>query len=318
MKDYYTILGVSRNATEQDIKQAYRRLARKYHPDVNPGNRVAEAHFKEINEAHEVLSDREKRAQYDRFGNSWRRYQQANPYGRGAEERNPFRRAAGANRGTSRPQNPDPFMDFFDAIFGSLNPDGHGQSGHTGSDSYAGVGSPGQDVERTVDITLEEAFHGTQRSIRTVTPDGVTRKIVARIPPGADTGTRIRISGEGSPGSFGGKRGDLLLVTRVLAHTKFERSGHDLATILPADIYTLLLGGAIKLTTITGQTIALTIHPNTPNGKIFRLSRQGMPHLNQTHERGDLYVTVMAELPTTLSSRERELFEELRRIRSPS
>jgi curved DNA-binding protein len=288
MKDYYQILGVSRGASDQEIKQSYRKLARKYHPDINPGDKQAEAHFKEINEAYETLSDKEKREKYDRFGSDWKRYEQAGPgvdYGNGTD-----------------------FSDIFESFFGAGRPNRSG-----GPNGSFNMRMDGQDVEQQVDITLDEAFAGTQRSIQFSNPNGTPRTITVKIPAGSDTGGRVRVTGEGAPGLNGGARGDLILVVRVLPHARFERKGSDLHVTVDSPMYTLLLGGQAQVPTLSGKTITLTIPPQTQNGRTFRLSGQGMPVL-RADRRGDLYAKLSVVLPTQLSERERELFEELRRV----
>ncbi|MGQ9927154.1 MAG: DnaJ C-terminal domain-containing protein [Chloroflexaceae bacterium] len=283
MKDYYQVLGVSRNASDQEIKQAYRRLARMYHPDINPGDKKAEARFKEINEAYEVLSDKEKREKYDRFGSDWRRYEQA---------------GAGVDFSSAD------FADIFETLFG-------GRAGRGGGFSMR---LDGQDIEQPVEISLDEAFSGAQRTLQFSNPNGTPRTITVKIPAGIDTGNRVRVPGEGAPGMQGGKRGDLYLVVRVQPHPRFERKGADLYTRVEVPLYTLLLGGQVAVPTLAGKTINLSIPEQTQNGRTFRLSGQGMPRMHHAHQRGDLYVTVNAVLPTRLSPRERALFEELRRI----
>ncbi len=293
MKDYYQTLGVNRGASDQEIKQAYRKLARKYHPDINPGDKQAEARFKEINEAYETLSDKEKREKYDRFGSDWKRYEQAGPaadYGGGAD-----------------------FSDIFESFFGGGRAGRAGGPGGPGGPGEFNIRMDGQDVEQPVDITLEEAFLGTQRSVQFSNPNGTPRTITVKIPAGSDTGGKVRVSGEGAPGLNGGARGDLILNVRVLPQARFERKGSDLYTTVEASMYTLLLGGQAQVPTLTGKTITLTIPPGTQNGRTFRLSGQGMPVLH-SDRRGDLYARLSALLPAKLSSRERELFEELRRI----
>jgi curved DNA-binding protein len=297
-KDYYNILGVERNASEQEIKQAYRKLARKYHPDINPGNKQAEARFKEINEAYEVLSNKEKRSKYDRFGRDWQRYEQVGAGG--GFQGNPYG-APGQGGG---------FADIFEAFFGG------GAAGNTWGDPFAGAGgyaAQNADVEQSIDIRLEEAFTGTQRALQLASPGGAARTIKVKIPAGADTGTRIRITGEGRP-IGGGRRGDLLIVTQVLPHERFQRENDDLRVQAPIDLYTMVLGGEARITTLDGKKLTLAIPANTPNGKVFRLSKQGMPRLRSPEVRGDLYVIAEAQLPTALSPGERELFEQLRRM----
>lgn len=300
-KDYYRILGVDRDASEQEIKQAYRKLARQYHPDINPGDKQAETRFKEINEAYEVLSDKDKRAKYDRFGREWNRYEQAGG-GQGFDW-------SAYGGGSGGGVNVD-FSDIFETLFGGGMPGSRRSTG-----GGFNVRMEGQDVERTVDITLEEAFSGTQRRIQATGPDGSPRTITAKIPAGADNGTRVRIAGEGGLGIGGGSRGDLILTVRVLPHDHFQREGNDLKTDAQVDLYTLLLGGEIQVQTLDGKKLTLHIPAGTPNRRVFRLNGQGMPSLRSPQQRGDLYVTVHALLPTNLSARERALFEELRSMR---
>jgi len=283
MKDYYQVLGVSRNASDEEIKQAYRRLARKYHPDVNPGDPKAEARFKEINEAYQVLSDKEQRAKYDRFGSDFRRYEQTGFGGFNYES--------------------EDFADLFETLFGQRRTTGSGFS----------VKLDGQDVEQPVELTLEEAYNGTQRTLQFSNPNGTPRTITVKIPAGIDTGKRVRVPGEGAPGLNGGRRGDLYLVVTVKPHDRFERKGNDLYTTVPVSMYTLLLGGQTTIALLSGKTLTLTIPPQTQNGRVFRISGQGMPLMYSSHF-GDLYVTVSAILPTNLSPQARKLVEELQRL----
>lgn len=300
-KDYYQILGVDRNANEQDIKRAYRKLARQYHPDINPGDKTAEARFKEINEAYEVLADKDKRAKYDRFGRDWQRYEQATGAGPGGVDWGAY--GGGTNFD---------FQDLFETFFGGGARTRRGAGPVPGA---GGFGMDGQDIEHTVDITLEEAFNGTQRRMQFHNPDGTPRFITVKIPAGADNGTKVRVPGEGGASMGGGRRGDLLLLVRVLPHQRFEREDDSLKMHLPVDLYVLMLGGEIQVPTIDGKRLTLHVPAGTPNGRVFRLAGQGMPRLRQAEQRGDLYVTVDAQLPTNLSARERELFEELRGMR---
>lgn len=286
--DYYTVLGVSRSASESEIKKAYRGLARKYHPDINPGDKEAERKFKEINEAYEVLSDPQKKTQYDQFG-------RVGGPGFGGE---------GAS-----PGNVD-MSDIFETLFG-------GAAGAGGRRQPGGMGyrADGQDVEQTAEITLEEAFHASTRAFNFHNPNGQPRRIEVKIPAGADTGTRVRVAGEGGPGMGGGRRGDLFVVVKLLPHQRYERKGDDLTFHAPIDIYTLVLGGETRVPLLGGGTVRLTVPAGTANGKKFRVSGQGMPRLRAPDTRGDLYVVADALLPTNLTERERELFEELRGLR---
>ncbi|NJL04160.1 MAG: DnaJ domain-containing protein [Chloroflexaceae bacterium] len=313
MKDYYQVLGVDRSASEKEIKQAYRRLARQYHPDVNQNNTTAEARFKEINEAYEVLSDKDKRGKYDRFGHSWQDAERMGAgaygqpgagytyrqYGPGAAS-SPFDDGGGSGS----------FADIFEQFIGS------GGGIPRGSGGYS-TRLDGQDVERSIEITLEEALNGTQRSFRVTDPGGTPRTIKVKVPAGADTGTRVRIAGEGGMGMNGGRRGDLYLVVQLLPHAGFTREGHTLRMNAEVDLYTLLLGGTARISLLDGKTLSLNIPPETANGKVFRIAKQGLPKLGTPDERGDLFVTVVAQLPSKLSEQERDLFAELRDLRHP-
>jgi curved DNA-binding protein len=298
-RDYYKVLGVERSASDAEIKKAYRKLARQYHPDINPGNKEAEARFKEINEAYEVLSDKTKREKYDRFGRDWQRYQQ----GGGAEGFD-----WGAYGGSGSFGGGADFSDFFETLFG-------GSGGRTTGRGGTSFRMEGQDVEHQTEITLEEAFTGSQRTLQFHNPNGQPRNITVKIPAGVDDGARIRVAGEGGPGMGGGKRGDLYLVVKIAPHDRFERRGDDLYTKAQVDLYTMLLGGTARVPIMGGKTIALNVPPGTPNGKTLRLSGLGMPRLRVAETRGDMYVTLEALLPATLSTQERELVEELRKLR---
>jgi curved DNA-binding protein len=296
-QDYYKTLGVEASASEADIKKAYRKLARQYHPDINPGNKTAEAKFKEINEAYEVLSDKEKREKYDRFGRDWQRYQQA---GEGGFDWGGYANGAGGAGGAD-------FSDFFEQLFGG------GAGRGAGGATYR---ANGQDVEQQAEITLEEAFTGTQRTVQFHNPNGQPRNITVKIPPGVDNGSRVRVAGEGGPGIGGGRRGDLYLVVKVLPHQRFERRGDDLHVKAPVDLYTMLLGGEAKVPAMGGKTVTLKVPAGSQNGKVHRIAGQGMPRLRAPESRGDLFITLEVSLPTQLSERERTLVEELRGIRT--
>jgi curved DNA-binding protein len=293
-QDYYSILGVDRSASAAEIKKAYRKLARQYHPDINPGNTEAETKFKAINEAYEVLSDKDKREKYDRFGRDWQRYQQ------GAEGFD-WGGAGGSFGGGG-----GDFSDFFETLFG-----GRGRPAGAGG----GMRMDGQDVDYQAEITLEEAFGGTERVVQFHAPNGQPRSITVKIPPGVDTGSRVRAAGEGGPGIGGGRRGDLYLIVKVVPHSRFERRDDDLYVKAQTDLYTMLLGGETRVPVMGGKTVTMNIPAGTQNGKTFRVTGQGMPRLRTPTTRGDLYVTIEAQLPTSLSPRERELVEQLREIR---
>jgi DnaJ-class molecular chaperone len=284
MKDYYQVLGVSRSAGDNEIKQAYRRLARTYHPDMNPGDAAAETRFKEVNEAYEVLSDKEQRAKYDRFGADFKRYEQGMP-GSG------FDYGAGGD-----------FGDIFETLFGA----GGGRRG-----PGVQMRMNGQDIEQPIEITLEEAFSGTQRSLQ-FGGGGQPRTLTVKIPAGVDSGSRIRVAGEGGPGYNGGNRGDLFLNVSVQPSARYERKGDELTTRVDVNAFTLMLGGQLQVPLLSGKTLTLTIPAGTQNGRKFRVAGQGMPHMRGSG-RGDLYVVVQAQLPTALNERARELAEALRR-----
>lgn len=319
-RDYYKILGVAKTADQDAIKKAYRKLARQYHPDVNPGDKKAEERFKDINEAYEVLSDPEKRQKYDQFGAQWQQYERAG--GRPDDFWQQWGGAAQGSRQTyTRTVSPEEFeqifgqggeggfSDFFEALFGSM-----GGRRTTGFGAGSGFGEPrprrGRDVEHPVEITLEEAFQGTTRLLQR--EDG--RQTEVKIPRGAKTGTRVRLSGEGGAGAAGGAAGDLYLRVEVLPHNRFERDGDDLKVTVPVDLYTAVLGGRVEVPTLAGP-VKLTIPPETANGRIFRLRGQGMPQLRAPEQRGDLYATIDVQLPRGLSEKERNLFEQLRDLR---
>lgn len=311
-KDYYAILGVSRDADSKEIRSAYRKLARQYHPDVNPGDSEAEERFKEINEAYEVLSDPEKRAKYDQLGSEWQRYQQAGgqPGGFDWDRWRTQQTGPSGQRVHVRYGSPEdlqdlfggaaPFSDFFAQIFGGSG------GAPAGGFQYQVRPTRGQDIEQEAQVSLREAFEGTTRVLQ---KDG--RRLRVKIPAGAHTGTRVRIPGEGAPGAAGGEPGDFYLRVVVAADPQFERKGADLYTDVPVDLYTAVLGGKASVPTLDG-TVRLTIPRGTQNGQIFRLRGKGMPQLRDPKQRGDLYARVQVELPTELSDRQRELFEELR------
>ncbi len=304
-KDYYKILGVDKNADEKEIKKAYRRLARQYHPDVNPGDKAAEARFKEINEAHEVLSDPEKRRKYDALGQQYHTWRQAGGQPGGFDW---SQWTAAGQPGGVRVEYADVsdlfggsgFSDFFEAIFGGT---GFGRRG------AAQAGARGRDYEHEVDITLEEAFRGGQRLIEM---DG--RRLEVKIPAGVKTGSRVRVAGEGLPAAGTGKRGDLYLRIRVLPHATFERQGDDLHCEIPVDLFTALLGGEARVPTLSGP-VALRIPAGTQSGKVFRLAGRGMPKLRSPQEHGDLYAKVRVMLPEKLSEQEQKLVREWARLR---
>ena len=330
-KDYYKTLGVKKNAGADDIKKAYRKLARKYHPDVNQGDKAAEERFKEINEAYEVLSDEDKRGKYDRFGAEWQQYSRA---GGRPEDFNWGQWGGQPGGGQYRSVSPEEFeqmfgrsgggsgfSDFFETLFGAMGGRGGARQGFGGSyqsadfgDLFSGAQTTATpqllDQEHPIQITLEEAFSGTTRTIQW--ENG--KRLEARIPRGVRTGPRVRLSGQA--GSGNGRAGDLYLRVEVLPHELYERDGDDLRLTLPVDLFTILLGGKVSVPALD-KSVNLTVPEGTRNGKVFRLRNLGMPKLRQPDERGDLYVTVSVELPRNLSEEEKRIVRQWQEQRSP-
>jgi molecular chaperone DnaJ len=319
-KDYYAILGVGRSASEKEIKQAYRRLARKYHPDVNPGDKVAEARFKEMNEAYEVLSDPEKRKKYDRYGDQWQYAEQFAKAGQGAQ----WDSGKGGTYTTFDFGDLGDLGDIFGGVFR-----GFGSGAGTARRS-----AKARSTEHPVEVTLEEAYHGTKRVLQFQAEEPCSvcggsgrvgrarcsncggsgrllrpKRLEVKIPPGVGDGSKVRIAGQGSQG-YGGAKGDLFLVVKVLPHRIFERKGDDLHVEVSVPLVVAMLGGEVEVPTLKGK-IALRIPMETQNGKVFRLAGQGMPHLNDS-SRGDIFAKVKVVLPAKLTSQERQLFEQLR------
>ena len=301
-KDYYATLGVARGASADEVKTAFRKLARKYHPDINPDDPSAERRFKEINEAYEVLGDPDTRRKYDTLGANWKQYEQAQASGR-----SPFGggwHSAGAAPGGRR-RHPlddeglgdllgsDAFSEFFQAFFGGAarTPAGRGRA-----------------VEQPIDLTLEEAFSGVTRRLVLVSGDHRSN-VDVRIPPGVADGSRVRVAGRGAPGPGGA--GDLLLRVRLASHPLFTRRGHDLSMRCVLLLTTAVLGGEVRITAIDGGSVRLKVPPGTQPGQVFRIRGRGMPSRRSGGARGDLYATAHVELPRRLTAEERRHFEAL-------
>lgn len=300
-KDYYKILGVERSASEQEIKKAYRKLAMKYHPDKNPGDKQSEDKFKDINEAYQVLSDTQKRSRYDQLGDSYFRYQQngGNPNGFNWDQWNAGRQSAG---GTRRVDVDDlgsmfgsGFSDFFRTIFGEMGGDiNQVRRGQTRASPQA--------VQQPVSITFMEAFNGTTRTLQIG-----NKRLEVKIPRGAKTGTRIRVPGGAASPAMAA---DMFLVIDVIPDNRFERKDNDLYTDVTVDLYTAILGGQVAVVT-PGGNVTLTIPASTQPGQTFRLAGRGMPHLKDPGKTGDLYARTKVLIPRTLTDNERDMFRKL-------
>ncbi|MBE3144166.1 MAG: J domain-containing protein [Planctomycetes bacterium] len=295
-QDYYKVLGVERNATADQVKRAYRQLAKKYHPDLHPGDKAAEEKFKGINEAYEVLSDSDKRARYNQLGENYSHWQQGG--GRGNFD-DWFSQAPGGHRVDVGDLNDifgGGFSDFFNTIFGEM-----GGAGPTTSQRRRTARQAPRTYEQPVTIKLSEAYRGTERILQLD-----SRKLEVKIPAGSATGTRVRMAGVG-PGSA-----DIHLVIEVAPDPHFERKGDDLYREVIVDVYSAVLGGQVTVNTLGGDVV-LTIPPGTQPGKTFRLSGRGMPKLRSNPlVYGDLYARATIQIPRNLTARQRELFEQLR------
>jgi curved DNA-binding protein len=320
-KDYYATLGVSKSASDKEIKQAFRKLARKHHPDVNPNDKKAEAKFKDINEAYEVLGDPAKRKKYDELGANWRAYEQAGAAGAG-----PFAGqwnvdfGGGGGRGgagfrTMTPEemeamfgNQNPFSDFFTTFFGGGVEEeiGGRRSGPRGGRAR----HRGRDVEHEIELTLEDAYHGVTRRLA-LKHDGHARTVDVRIPAGVGDGSRVRVAGEGEQGAGGAASGDLYLRVRLGPHPLFERKGRDIYVKVPVFVSTAVLGGEAEVPTLSGKNVRLRIPPLTQNGQLFRLKGYGMPAVGKPGETGDAYARVEVQLPTQQSAEDQAHWEAL-------
>jgi curved DNA-binding protein len=330
-RDYYATLGVAKNATEKEIKQAFRKLARKLHPDVNPGDKSAESKFKEINEAYEVLGDPAKRKKYDELGANWRAYEQAGAGGPGFQGGfDPSQFGGGGwnvggqpGQGGYRTMTEEemremfgdgnPFSDFFQTFFGGAPP-GTGDASRRGGRGARGRSArAGRDVEHELELGLEDAHQGATRRL-TLKHDGHSRTVDVRIPPGVSDGSRVRVAGEGEQGTGGGPSGDLFLRIRLAPHPEFERKGKDLYVRVPVPLTTAVLGGEADVKTLGGKSLRLKIPPTTQNQQVFRLKGHGMPSVGKSGEPGDLYATVEVQLPKHVTAEQRKLFEELAKL----
>ncbi len=308
-KDYYKVLGVDKNATAEDIKKAYRKLAMKYHPDKNPGNKQAEEKFKEINEANEVLSDQEKRARYDELSSTYNSWQQAggNPNSFSWDDlfNNPQYASRGTNVNTSDfgdmfGGEMGGFSDFFNAFFGGARPRSQRRT------ATAQRTVQPQAYQQQVNISFWEAYHGTTRVLQFN-----NKKIEVKIPAGVRTGSKVRVSGAG-PRQAGGGKSDIYLVINVSRDERFTIKGNDIHTTTDVDLYTALLGGETKVNTPDGDVI-LKIPGGTQPMQVFRLKGRGMPALKEKNKKGDLFVKVKIEIPRNLSEEQKSILREMRK-----
>jgi curved DNA-binding protein len=286
--DYYKVLGVEKNASEEDIKKAYRKLARKLHPDLNPTDKQAHQKFQQVNEANEVLSDPEKRKKYDQYGKDW---QHADQF----EQQRQSRQHSGFPGGQSFGGDEGDFSDFFESLFG-----GTGRSRQTKF--------RGQDYNATLELKLTDILATHQQ---TLTVNGKNIRIT--IPAGVENGQVIKLKGYGAPGINGGPAGDLYISFSIAPHPRFRRSGNDLFGSAGIDLYTALLGGELTFETLTGK-IKLKVNPETQPGTKIRIKGKGVPVYKKEGQSGDLYITYEVNLPTHLTEEQKKLFAELRKL----
>jgi len=288
--DYYKILGIDKTATSKDIKNAYRKLARKYHPDLNPNDKDAKRNFQQINEANEVLSDPEKRKKYDQYGKEWQHAEQFEKAKQQQEQSSDFRgqRFSGA-------QSEGDFSDFFNTIFG----------GSSGTGRNRQVKFRGEDYNAELHLDLTDAFKTHKH---TLTVNG--KNIRISIPAGIENGQTIKITGHGGPGINGGPNGDLYITFSIANHSGIKRLGNDLYTIVNLNLYTAVLGGEITIDTLNGK-VKLKVKPETQNGSKIKLKGKGFPVYKNEGQFGDLFVTYLIKIPTNLTEKQRVLFTEL-------
>ncbi|MCT2409722.1 J domain-containing protein [Chryseobacterium antibioticum] len=299
--DYYKILGVDKSATQDDIKKAYRKQARKLHPDLNPDDKEAERKFKELNEANEVLSNPENRSKYDKYGENWKHgeeYEKAQQQQRQYQQQN---YGGGGFSGADFGEGED-FSDFFQSMFGGTGGGGFGKNSRGSSSGKF----KGQDVHAELNLNLKDA---AQTHPQTFEING--KKVRITIPAGVYDGQQIKLKGHGSPGFNGGPNGDLYITFNIPVDPDFERVGDDLKTKVSIDLYTALLGGDVKVNTLDGN-VNLKVKPETQNGTTVRLKGKGFPVYKKEGQSGDLFVTYEVKLPTDLTDKQKELFEQLK------
>lgn len=303
--DYYKVLGVDKNASPKDIKSAYRKLARKYHPDLNPNNPDAKKNFQQVNEANEVLSDPEKRKKYDQYGKDW---EHAGEYEKAQQQyqqqRQHQRQYSGGNRGFSENVDEGDFSDFFESLFGE------GSGGNFRNKRSSRVKFRGEDYTAELQLSLREAADTRKQELEV---NG--KKIRITIPAGIENGQTIKIAGHGGPGVNGGPNGDLYIKFSVANDPEFKRLKNDLYKNVELDIYTAVLGGEIIVDTLDGK-IKLRVKPETQNGTKIKLKGKGFPVYKSKVEYGDLYISFIIRMPVNLTEKEKSLFMELSELNS--
>ena len=292
--DYYKILEIDKGASNADIKKAYRRLARKYHPDLNPNDKTSKSKFQQINEANEVLSDPEKRSKYDKYGNDWKH---AEEFEKAGQQRGQYKSSPGRQQDAGNFSESD-FSDFFESMFGSA----------PGGKRGGQVKYRGQDFNAELQLNLEDVYKAHKR---TLTVNG--KNIRLTIPAGVENGQTIKIAGHGSQGINGGPNGDLYITFSIANHTKFKREGNNLYANVEIDLYTAVLGGEITVDTFDGM-VKLQVKPETQSGSKVKLKGKGFPVYKREGEFGDLYLTYQMKVPVNLTQKEKELFKELSKI----
>jgi curved DNA-binding protein len=293
--DYYKILGVDKKATPNEIKSAYRKLARKLHPDLNPNDKDAKRKFQEVNEANEVLSDPEKRKKYDQYGENWKH---ADEFNNAQQYKEPASSSQG--RRYQRTQEEGEFSDFFESLFGGFGGAGRGKQ----------VKFRGEDYNAELNLELTDTYETHKRTLNIN-----NKKIRITIPAGIENGQTIKIAGHGGQGMNGGPNGDLYITFQIASHPQFRRLGNDLYTTIHLDLYTAVLGGDITIDTLDGK-VKLKVKPETQNGSKIKLKGKGFPVYKSNNQFGDLYVTYMIKIPTDLTDIQKELFNELSKSQS--
>jgi len=292
--DYYKVLGIDKNASQQDVKNAYRKLARKYHPDLNPNDHSAKANFQQINEAHEVLSDPVKRKKYDQYGKDWQHAEQFQNAGHYQEQTSGKRGRRFSDAGDF-----EGFSDFFESMFGS---------GFESRTRGRQMRVRGEDYTAQLQLDLSDAFETHQK---TLTVNGKNIRIT--IPAGIENGQTIKITGHGGPGINGASNGDLYITFIIADHPRFKRQGNNLYTTVDLDLYTAVLGGEITVDTLSGK-VKVKVQPETQNGTNVKLKNKGFPAYKNKGQFGDLYITYSVKIPTNLTAKQKELFRELARL----